>query len=294
MEAAGGSDREKAGAVSDPVLTTARAFEHDRYLAALLAPVDRRPALLALAAFAGEVARIPSFVSEPMVGAIRLQWWRDAVAALATEPTPHGHPILEAVALAARKWALPLAPLLEIIDAHQDRLAEAPIADDAGLAHHLAQTEGAMTALGLAVLAGPAGLDAFGPLVASTGRALGLARLIVELPQATAEGRTLIPERRLADAGIPRARLLAGEPGSAIDQVVNDLVAEARRELSAARAAARAVPRRARPALLPLALVEPYLRACERPGRDPVRDVAELVPLSRVARLALAALTGRM
>ena len=61
----------------DVVTIAARAHERDRYLAALLGPRPIRRDLIALAAFAGEVGRIPAFVTEPMMGRIRLQWWRE-------------------------------------------------------------------------------------------------------------------------------------------------------------------------------------------------------------------------
>ena len=57
----------------------ARELDYDRYLAALLAPRAARDGLMALAAFHGEIARIPRTVREPGVGDIRLQWWRDAL-----------------------------------------------------------------------------------------------------------------------------------------------------------------------------------------------------------------------
>ena len=48
----------------------------------------RREALFALIAFNHEIARIPEAVSEPMLGRIRLQWWREVLdATYAGEPT---------------------------------------------------------------------------------------------------------------------------------------------------------------------------------------------------------------
>ena len=90
-----GSPHSGPQAGTDVVRTAARAFERDRYLAALLSPRGVREDLLALAAFAGELARIPAFVSEPMVGEIRLQWWRDAIRAGLKDGSGEGggHPI---------------------------------------------------------------------------------------------------------------------------------------------------------------------------------------------------------
>ena len=57
-----------------------RAGDRDRYLADLFAPAAPRQHLFALHAFNVEVARIRDEVSDPTLGEIRLQWWRDAVA----------------------------------------------------------------------------------------------------------------------------------------------------------------------------------------------------------------------
>src|SRR3546814_15149921 len=54
-----------------------RRQDPDRWLTALFAPDARRPALLALYAFNAEIARAREAVSQPMIGQIRLQWWRE-------------------------------------------------------------------------------------------------------------------------------------------------------------------------------------------------------------------------
>src|SRR5215475_1113181 len=54
----------------------------DRYIAALFAPPGRRRGLIALYAFNLDVARIRDVVHEPLVGHIRLGWWREQIAAI--------------------------------------------------------------------------------------------------------------------------------------------------------------------------------------------------------------------
>src|ERR1700758_872182 len=56
-----------------------RAADPDRYFSALFAPPPMRPLLFALYAFNHEVARVAETVREPMLGAIRLEWWRETV-----------------------------------------------------------------------------------------------------------------------------------------------------------------------------------------------------------------------
>ena len=61
------------------VRTIARDGDLDRYVSALFAPGACREHLFALYAFNVELARIGDQVSEPQLGEIRLQWWRDAL-----------------------------------------------------------------------------------------------------------------------------------------------------------------------------------------------------------------------
>ena len=58
---------------------TLRQHDRDRYLTTLFAPSDRRGALIALYSFNFEVAKTREVVREPLLGRIRLQWWRDAI-----------------------------------------------------------------------------------------------------------------------------------------------------------------------------------------------------------------------
>src|SRR3954465_7509110 len=63
------------------VAAIVRRHDRDRYQTALFAPADRREALFALYAFNHEVARVREAVTTPMLGQIRLQWWREIIDA---------------------------------------------------------------------------------------------------------------------------------------------------------------------------------------------------------------------
>lgn len=278
---------------ADVVRIAARAHERDRYLAALLAPAAARDGLMALAAFAGEIHRIPATVSEPMAAAIRLQWWRDAIA----EPdgtVSTGHPIADAMRTAIRAHALPLDRVAGFIDAVSDTLADDPIPDDTALAAYLGETESALYDLALTVLAGPAEAASHAPLVTTAGRASGLTRLLGELPAHVAESRPLLPRSRLAAAGLTLEALRADTTPAALAPLLDGLAAEARRALGDARRMVAALPGPLRTAFLPLALVEPHLRLLRKPGHDPLRHIAELLPVSRVWRLWWMHKTGRI
>jgi phytoene synthase len=65
-------------------------------------PKDARAGALSIMAYAAELLTIPSRVREPMVGAIRVQWWRDGIESLCTGGRPRPHPVLKALSESLR------------------------------------------------------------------------------------------------------------------------------------------------------------------------------------------------
>ncbi|NHK27475.1 squalene/phytoene synthase family protein [Parvularcula flava] len=71
----------------------------DLVLSAQFAPADERDRLMALYAFAAEIHRIPATVSEPPLGAIRQQWWREALEEIFSGGAVRVHPVAEALSV---------------------------------------------------------------------------------------------------------------------------------------------------------------------------------------------------
>ena len=96
-----------------------RGLDGDLYLCHLFAPAAQRARLLTLYHLYADIARIPASVSDPMVGAIRLQWWRDLLDAVANGDA-RGTPIGEAL------MAQPIAKdrMLPLIDGREAALPE--------------------------------------------------------------------------------------------------------------------------------------------------------------------------
>jgi phytoene synthase len=120
-----------------------------------------------------------------------------------------------------------------------------------------------------------------------------LARLLLGLPRALSHGHMPLPRSRLELAGVSQEDLLAGNAGVGVAGLLADLRIDCRAALVTSRRHVANLPREIRAAFLPLALVEPYLRALERPGRDLLRGAVEIVPLVRVYRIAMAHWRGR-
>lgn len=96
-----------------------RAQDRDRYLSTFFAPDDARPHLVALYAFNAEVVRVRDAVSDPTIGLIRLQWWRDTVEGLYDGGSGGGHPVADALGAAIAAGGLPKQALLDLVTAHE-------------------------------------------------------------------------------------------------------------------------------------------------------------------------------
>jgi 15-cis-phytoene synthase len=273
------------------VAAAARDGEPDRYLAALLAPPPQRQALLALAAFSAEIRRIPALVHEPAMGEIRRQWWRDALA-MAPE-LRSGNPVADTVRAAARAHGLPADLLVGVIDAMPcEPRNDASLGDEA-LRAYLWGAEGALFALAAQILTVPAGPEATAACAAS-GHASGLVRLLLGLPQSIAWGRpTASAERQVVEKASTMREQSSLDTSARIKSLAEEHAAQIRGSLAAARQFARELPRLARVAFLPLALVEPYLRILERSSDRFLAEGARIAPLMRVCRIAAAHLSGR-
>lgn len=252
----------------------ARQLDYDRYIAALLAPDQARDDLLTLAAFHGEVSRIPASVQEPTMGAMRLQWWRD-VAETASEPDETGAPVADSLRHALATGRFALRDVLAIIDAYEELLRPGALAD-------------------------PQALDDF--LAASQGGAFRLAAQVLGADEHTAHG--LIPA---AAQSYGRVQLLRALPlllgrshnpfghGPAADwaAVIQPMLAETRDWLAETRHCVAPAGAAIMQAIAPAALVGPYLKALEKLGSKLAVEQATISPLSRVWRIYMASRRGR-
>ncbi len=77
-----------------------------------------RSRLIALLALDLELARIPRSVSEPLLGQLRLQWWREAVAAARRGGAP-AHPVAQALAETGAAGVFSEAGMAALFSAHE-------------------------------------------------------------------------------------------------------------------------------------------------------------------------------
>jgi len=92
-----------------------RKHDHDRYLTTLYAPENRRAALASLYAFNYEISRVRESVSDPMLGEIKIAWWRESIAEIYENKTKE-HDILKSLSPAIHHYKLPLEVFNQILD----------------------------------------------------------------------------------------------------------------------------------------------------------------------------------
>jgi phytoene synthase len=149
-----------------------RRLDPDRWLSTrFVADAEARDDLILLYALDGELARIPTAVSEPLIGEIRFAWWREGLDEIAAGQPVRAHPLLQA--LAATQGRLPLAPLYDLIEARRRRLDPAPFANPDELLAWLDSTAGTVAAAAASRLVAAAPT----PLTTAAARAWSLARL---------------------------------------------------------------------------------------------------------------------
>jgi NADH dehydrogenase [ubiquinone] 1 alpha subcomplex assembly factor 6 len=275
-----------------PVARLVREQDRDRFATALFAPVERREALWALYAFNYEVARAREAIREPMMGRIRLQWWRDAVAEIYDGRPPRRHEVVEPLAAAIRAGALSREHFDALLDARERDLDPDPPANLAALEAYADESSGRLVLLALEALG--AREDA----AAAAGRAIGtgyaLAGLLRAIPFHARARRLYLPADLIADAKLDVARYLFElKPSPALSAVVEQVADAARRQLAAGRAQRAALPKAALPALLPGILADRWLARLARAGYDPFDRRLARPDGGRAARLGLAALRGR-
>lgn len=281
------NERERAATVQ----RMARKADLDRAIAALFAPTAVRHDLFALFALNGELARIADQVSEPGLGEIRLQWWRDALErAEAGETT--GHPVADAFGDLLARRDLSRERIAGLIDARSFDIGETVMPDSRTLDAYLFDTTGGLFALA-AEIVGAEGENQ-GIIAQAAGRAYGLVRVMRSLPILAAKGRTYLAADALEAVGTTPADIFSGEVKPGLKTLLAGMREEARSALEEARfhlygqgMKGTGLDEAGQTAYLPLALVEPYLTALSKVG-DPLHDIARINPLYRLWRLVRA------
>ncbi len=251
----------------DACRTSVRRHDPERYLACLFAPAARRDALFALLAANHEIAKTAEVVSEPMIGQIRLQWWRETIDGVEAG-TPRDHEVAVPLAAAVSGGWLSLARLRAIVDAREADLDGEPPATLDDLEAYAETTAGGLHA----AMAETLGADP--EAAGEAGVGWGLIGLMRALPVLVAAGRAPLPVDLLEAAGLSHQIIKDRPQAKALAAAVRPVVERGRARLARAHSLGGFRDAAFRPLRLLADRAGDHAAALQRAGYEPFRASA--------------------
>ncbi|MBT3906000.1 MAG: squalene/phytoene synthase family protein [Rhodospirillaceae bacterium] len=256
-------------------------FDPDRYLCSLFAGSEIRADLMALYAFNVEVAGIRESVSEPLIGQMRLQWWRDSMDRI-FGGAPPAHQVATALSQTINKFDLERSAFDVLLDARTADFDDAPFATLLELESYVENTSATLTRLTLQILGQSESR------ILEVGRHVGIAwaltGLLRAIPFHARQGRSCLPVELVKGSAYK---------GPEISEVVAVIGAQASEHLRKAREGQKAVPRTAVAALLSATLADGYLDELKNANFDPFKGDLRAARVSTKIRLLFNVLRGR-
>lgn len=249
--------------LSEPTLAQLKSVDPDRLRAAVFADKAGRERLQLLYAFHYELAKVPELVSEPMIGQIRYQWWRDAIAEIYEGKPVRKHEIATPLAKMLIEYDVPRFWLDRLIDGRERDLDPQPFKTIDEAKDYCQQTSGVLMQIAVKIL-GAEPDDA----VLAAGEAWGLTGL------ARAYGHYQKGMLSLLRFG--------------------DICGEAQQARNKASDGLKSLPSLAFPAVAYTALVPKFLTRLNASKYDPASMIVTYGPFLKQLRLMGAVMRGRV
>lgn len=243
--------------INKSVIERLDAVDPDRMRVARLADPDIRDRLFALYAFHAELAKIPELVSEPMMGQIRYQWWRDCLNEIYGAGPVRAHEVTTPLAEMVAQSGISRFLLDRIIDGRERDLDPTPFNTIKAATDYADATSGALAQAAVMICGGEGGFTA--------GRAWGLTGLARSY-------------RYYADGMLSEVSF--GDLLTATSEAYSEVRSEA--------------PKTAIPALAYVSLVPGFIKRMSRSDYDAKTDVPGYAPFTKQLKLLGTVARGRL
>ena len=243
-----------------PTFEALRKADPDRFRAALLSDSQGRNDLLILYAFHYELSKVPDVTSEPMLGQIRYEWWREAIDEIYTGREVRRHEISTPLAEMLRRTEVPRFWVDRLIDGRARDLDPQAFVDMDDARDYARQTSGQLMQIAVKALGGTPS-----DLVSKAGEAWGLTGL--------ARAYGYYYDRALQNLSF------------------ESLIGAARKTYGESRHLSES---KVFPALGYVVLIPGFLNRMTRKSFDPLTDKVDYSPLAKQTRLIGATLRGRL
>lgn len=195
------------------VIERLRRADYPGLLTIKLLPRDLREAQFWLYGFFLDVCRIPYRVDEPLLGEIRMQWWRDSLAKI-KRGERIGHPVADGLAPFLEAYAAPLHnALLEVIDSFGHDIQKTAPKTTEEFYDIYKQRYGALLRASFLLADQEPAVRA--EMLEQAGVAIGLTEVFANLPKALQHGMTPLPQEGLDAFGLTYEDFMTGAGGRA-------------------------------------------------------------------------------
>jgi len=229
----------------------------------MFAEPDIRARLLLIYAFHLELAKVPELVSEPIIGQIRYQWWRDAIAEIYETESVRQHEITTPLKRLLLDYDIPRYWVDQLIDGRERDIDPRPFAGLTESLDYCANTSGVLMKIATKLC----GVDP-----SETEEAAGIAWGLTGLARAYGYYHETI----LSEVSFKRLLELANQKQALVSQSASD------------------VDVKAFPAVGYVALVPHYISKLSHKNHDPVTMQVSYSPLSKKWHLLKASLIGKL
>lgn len=202
-----------------------RTYDADRFLLSMFAPSDCHEALWALFAFNHEIAKTREVVTETQLGLIRLQWWRDAIAAIYGDETERGvpaHGVVQPLAEAIARYDLPRAHFDALIYAREFDLEDVLPGNLEGTLNYADFTATPLMKLAVQICGGDPEAEPAQPIAVN----YALVGLLRAVRAHALQRRCYLPEDLLKRHGVFTNQLYELKPQQGLAEVVEILADE--------------------------------------------------------------------
>ncbi len=247
----------------DDVTQRLKQADADRVRAAYFAQDDARSRLMLLYAFHLELAKVPELVSEPMIGQIRYQWWREAIAEIYETDTVRKHEITTPLRTLLLDGEVPRYWVDQLIDGRERDIDPRPFETLSEAQDYSANTSGVLMKIAVKLL----GAD---PHIAveHAGTSWGLTGLARAYPYYHQSMLSALTFEEICEAAKKRHKLAKPD----LDAMETALF----------------------PAYAYTALILPYLKRLTKADFDPKTEAVTYTAFAKQTRLLIAALRGKV
>ncbi|EUC60238.1 squalene/phytoene synthase [Rhizoctonia solani AG-3 Rhs1AP] len=211
-----------------------RKHDYEAYLCSYFYPRAVQPGYFALRAFNIELAMIRETVSRPIIGKMRMQFWRDAIKSI-TDNRPVKHPIAIALHEASQQAKLPPYYLKRMVDARDEDLDRESHMMLEGVTQYAESTSSTLLYLLLSLLQ-QSHSDSLAHAASHVGIAQSFVTLLRALPFHATRRRMVIPVEITAKHGVRQEDVFRmGSDAQGIDDAVFEFATVANDHILTAR-----------------------------------------------------------